>query len=109
MLYEVITGRFAVRNRALSGWEILFKSCGINFPLIGEHNLKNAFCAISVGLFTGLSLTEIKAGLEKAEPLFGRSQIIEGEVTIIQDCYNSNVNSLLESIRFADGLRNNFV
>ena len=101
---ENSSGGLVCSPKALRGWEIALPEISINFPLVGRHNLKNAFCAFSMGRFAGLTDEEIKSGLEKAEPLFGRSEIIDGPVTIIQDCYNANIDSLTESIDFADQL-----
>ena len=101
---EADYGDLSCVGNGLKGWNISVGGANISFPLIGEHNLKNAFCAFSLGFFAGLTVNEIKTGLEKAEPLFGRSEIISGQVTIIQDSYNANADSLLKSIKFADEL-----
>jgi UDP-N-acetylmuramoyl-tripeptide--D-alanyl-D-alanine ligase len=95
---------FSCRNIGLHGWEIKVEKYQVRFPLVGSHNLKNALCAYSVGLSQGLSHEQIGIGLEKSVALFGRSQIIEGPVTIIHDSYNSNADSLQQSILFADEL-----
>ncbi len=92
------------KDCGLEGWVISFDDVEIKFPLIGIHNLKNAFGACAVGRYAGLSSEQLKAGLEKAVPLSGRSQIINGPVTIIQDCYNANADSLNQSVKFADSL-----
>ncbi|MBI9105113.1 MAG: UDP-N-acetylmuramoyl-tripeptide--D-alanyl-D-alanine ligase [Spirochaetales bacterium] len=91
-------------SRGLKGWTLSLDEREIAYPLIGEHNLKNALCAVKVGLFADVPRNSIAEALEEAQPLFGRSQIIDGPVTIIQDCYNANADSLLGSISFADDL-----
>jgi len=91
-------------DKGLGGWQISLDGQDISYPLIGEHNLKNAFCAVEIGEYAGVSLEFIAAALTEAQPLFGRGQIINGPVTIIQDCYNANADSLISSIRFADDL-----
>jgi UDP-N-acetylmuramoyl-tripeptide--D-alanyl-D-alanine ligase len=96
---------FSAEANGLNGWIISLDGCEIKFPLIGEHNLKNAVCALRVGEAEGVAPELCRQALEKAEPLFGRGQIIEGSVTIIQDCYNSNADSLISSISFADELK----
>lgn len=95
---------FSAENAGLSGWKIRLDEVEVDFPLIGEHNLNNALCALKVGEAAGVGLEAMGKALEKAEPLFGRGQIIDGAVTIIQDCYNANADSLLSSIGFADEL-----
>jgi UDP-N-acetylmuramoyl-tripeptide--D-alanyl-D-alanine ligase len=37
-------------------------------------------------------------------PLFGRSQIVRGRVTVLVDCYNANPDSMASAIDFVDGL-----
>ena len=44
----------------------------VRFPLIGSFNVENALCAASVGLASGLTLTEVKRGLEAAPDIPGR-------------------------------------
>jgi UDP-N-acetylmuramoyl-tripeptide--D-alanyl-D-alanine ligase len=48
----------------------------------------------------GIGAGAIKAGLEKVKPLFGRSQVMRGEITLLVDCYNSNPESLDAVLRF---------
>lgn len=97
-------GGLNYKNLGLRGWAIEIDGEVIEYPLIGEHNLKNAFCACAVGRFAELGIKELKAGLESVNPLFGRGEIIEGAVTIIQDSYNANVDSMFTSMAFADNL-----
>lgn len=68
-------------------------------PLPGKHMVINALAATSVGLLMGLSLEEIKAGIENTESVNGRSNIINHEkYTVIDDCYNANPKSMKAAI-----------
>ena len=55
----------------------------------------------------GLSLEEIKSGIEKSESLSGRFHIIEkGSLTIIDDCYNASpvaMKASLDILKDAEG------
>ena len=51
-----------------------------------------------------VSSLAIREGLASVKPLFGRSEIIRGPVTVIRDCYNANPESMAEAIGFCDGL-----
>jgi UDP-N-acetylmuramoyl-tripeptide--D-alanyl-D-alanine ligase len=42
--------------------------------------------------------------LESVRSLFGRSEILEGEFTVIRDCYNANPESTAAAISFCDDL-----
>ena len=95
---------FSCSERGLKGWRIVFNGTQIDFPLIGRHNLENAVCACTLGRFLGVDDSGLKAGLESINIISGRSEIIEGPVTIIQDCYNANADSVGKAILFADEL-----
>jgi UDP-N-acetylmuramoyl-tripeptide--D-alanyl-D-alanine ligase len=64
-------------------------------PLVGEHNILNALAAISVGLARGLKLSETVAALATLKPADKRGQVLQfGNITVINDCYNSNPKAL---------------
>ena len=59
----------------------------------------NALAAAGVGRYLGLSLKEIKEGIESVPGMEGRSHLIEREkYTIIDDCYNANPVSMKAAI-----------
>ncbi|MCK4540649.1 MAG: UDP-N-acetylmuramoyl-tripeptide--D-alanyl-D-alanine ligase [Spirochaetales bacterium] len=93
-----------VRDRGLEGYRLQVGGAEINFPLMGHHNFLNACCAVSVARFLGVGLKEIAAGLSKVQPLFGRGEVIPGRVTIVQDCYNANLDSTVRAIDLVDDL-----
>lgn len=71
----------------------------VQIPIPGEHNVYNALAATSVGLTLGLTLDEIKAGIEKSKTIDGRTNIVKaGGITVIDDCYNANPVSMKASI-----------
>ncbi len=88
------------QSLGLDGTSIHWEGLQIRFPLLGFHNLLNALSSISVSVELGINSSIIKSGLEKVKPLFGRSQVLRGGVSIIQDCYNSNPDSVLQLLDF---------
>jgi UDP-N-acetylmuramoyl-tripeptide--D-alanyl-D-alanine ligase len=80
-----------------------------NIPLPGEHMLHNALAATAVGTALGIEPTLIKEGIEKVEPVGGRSHVIKtGRLTLIDDCYNANpvsVKSALDLLTSTKGNR----
>lgn len=65
----------------------------------GEHNIYNALAATAVGLKLGLSITDIKSGIEKARTIAGRTNFIKvNGMTVIDDCYNANPVSMKTSV-----------
>ncbi len=72
-----------------------------NVPIAGEHFIYNALAAICVGSIFNLSYEKIKRGIENFELSRNRMHLIEKEnITIIDDCYNSNFDALSYSIKY---------
>jgi UDP-N-acetylmuramoyl-tripeptide--D-alanyl-D-alanine ligase len=92
------------RILGLEGSEILWAGKPVRFRLPGRHNLKNALAAIALAREVPVSDEAIREGLESVKPLFGRSEIIEGPVTVIRDCYNASPESTGEALAFCDNL-----
>ena len=70
-----------------------------NIPLPGEHMVMNAMAATSVGNLLDMTCEEIAAGIEAVQSLGGRSNIIrQNKLTIIDDCYNANPESMKAAI-----------
>ncbi len=64
-------------------------------PLIGEHNVLNALVAVAVGVERGLQLPEAVAALATLAAADKRGQVLQvGNITVINDCYNSNPKAL---------------
>jgi UDP-N-acetylmuramoyl-tripeptide--D-alanyl-D-alanine ligase len=63
----------------------------VRLPLVGEHNILNALAAVAVGLARGLTLAEAARALATLAPADKRGQVLQvGNITVINDCYNSN-------------------
>jgi UDP-N-acetylmuramoyl-tripeptide--D-alanyl-D-alanine ligase len=64
-------------------------------PLVGEHNVSNALAAVAVGLERGLTPSEAVGALATMAAADKRGQILQvGNITVINDCYNSNPKAL---------------
>lgn len=71
----------------------------VHIPIPGRHNIYNAMAAAGIGLALGLSLEEIRAGIENVQTIGGRSNLLEtGGMMVIDDCYNANPVSVRASI-----------
>ena len=81
--------------------------------LPGRYNYKNALGAIALAQVLGLTSQQIADGIRNLEPMFGRSQVIDGKYTYVQDCYNANPDSMEKAIEFlssvSDGRKKIFV
>ena len=75
----------------------------------GQHNVKNALAATACALAAGCPLDAVVQGLQVFEPVKGRSQIKryvrEGrEVTLVDDTYNANPDSVRAAIDVLAGM-----
>lgn len=72
-------------------------------PTIGEHNILNAMSAILVGLELGLTIDEIKRGLNTYTATGMRLDVIrENGFTVINDCYNASPDSMISALKVLD-------
>ena len=80
----------------------------VNLPLAGNHNVLNALAATAAASALGISLEQIKQGLEAMSPVKSRMQLLRGHLgsVIINDTYNANTSSLkaaLDVLEKCDG------
>ena len=67
---------------------------------LGNHMVQNALAAVGVARTLGLSEKEIIDGLENYRTIGGRANIIKTEkLTVIDDCYNANPESMKASLK----------
>jgi UDP-N-acetylmuramoyl-tripeptide--D-alanyl-D-alanine ligase len=63
--------------------------------LVGDHNILNALAAVAVGVDRGLKPADAVAALATLAPADKRGQVLQfGNITVINDCYNSNPTAL---------------
>ncbi len=68
-------------------------------PIPGRHMVMNALAGTAAGLAYGMSLEQIRCGIESIQPVGGRFHIVEtGKRIIIDDCYNANPISMKASL-----------
>ena len=75
----------------------------------GQFMVMNALAAAAVGHLLELSAAEIKSGLEKFKPAWGRMNIFQtaNGIHIIDDTYNANPDSMQAAITTLNALRAN--
>lgn len=75
------------------------ESFSVLIPVPGKHSVYNALAATAVGLTYGLTIEEIRRGIESLQSVSGRLHIIETpKYTVIDDCYNANPISMKASL-----------
>jgi UDP-N-acetylmuramoyl-tripeptide--D-alanyl-D-alanine ligase len=88
-------GRPGVRMKPKSG-----KGVDIRVPVPGHHNAVNALAAAAVGMCFKVPLPKIKSAIERFSAVTNRTQVLTiGGVTVVNDTYNSNVDSALAALR----------
>jgi UDP-N-acetylmuramoyl-tripeptide--D-alanyl-D-alanine ligase len=80
-----------------SAFDVVVGSCRerATLSLVGTYNIYNALAAVAVGLERGLSPSETVDRLASLAPADKRGQVVQfGNITVINDCYNSNPKAL---------------
>lgn len=77
----------------------------INIP--GSHFVLNGLCALSIGRIFDINVSDISEGIENFVLTKRRMQVetING-ITIVNDCYNANLDSMTGAINYLGSLKN---
>jgi UDP-N-acetylmuramoyl-tripeptide--D-alanyl-D-alanine ligase len=72
----------------------------VHLPQPGKHNVYNALAAAGAGAVLGLSLKQVKTGLESFVPSSARMEIINTpRIKILNDTYNASPDSMKAAIK----------
>lgn len=92
-----------INQQFATAFDLLYQTQRINIQLklAGSHNVTNALAAASACLALGISLEQIKQGLESLKPVTGRMQPYIGRKgnLIIDDTYNANSTSFKAGVK----------
>lgn len=91
-----------VKDEGLNGTVFTIGGIKATLSLPGSHNFSDALGAIALAKVLGLTASEIAEGINSVKSVFGRSQVIKAgnSLTIVQDCYNANPDSMEKAIEF---------
>lgn len=79
-------------------------SIDVSLPASGTHMVLDSLAAAAAGNELGLTLPEIKAGLESFTQVEGRmTKLSFNGATVINDCYNASPTSMKASLRVLAG------
>lgn len=100
-----------IESKGLFGSEAVMHLEGKEYPvkvtLPGLHMVGNALAAACVARLLDMEVSEICQGIEKVQPVGGRSHILRtGKYVVIDDCYNANPVSMkaaLDLLQSAEG------
>lgn len=76
----------------------------VRMAMAGGHQAVNATAAAAAALALGIDAAEVLGGLEAAEASPGRMEIHGGAVTVVNDAYNANPDSMEAALRTVAGL-----
>jgi UDP-N-acetylmuramoyl-tripeptide--D-alanyl-D-alanine ligase len=77
-----------------------------HLPLVGEHNVLNALAAVSVSIACSMKTSDAVAALATLKPADKRGQVLQlGNITVINDCYNSNPKALKAMVDALSGMK----
>ena len=88
-------------------WQFTLKTpegtAPVRLHIAGRHNVKNALAASACALAAGVPLAAVAQGLVAFEPVKGRSralvlQTATNEITLVDDTYNANPDSVRAAI-----------
>lgn len=92
------------QDLGLHGLEIQWGRVDTHFPVPGAYNVMNILAAAAIAQEAGIQPYYIRKGIENFKPLFGRGELIDGPITILQDCYNANPDSMAAAINLCNSL-----
>ncbi|MBO6118045.1 MAG: UDP-N-acetylmuramoyl-tripeptide--D-alanyl-D-alanine ligase [Bacteroidales bacterium] len=86
--------------------ELIYEDVKIKSRLVGSYNCYNILAALTIGLYFGVSLGDIKTAVEDYVPSNNRSQIKKTQKnTLILDCYNANPSSCMYALEAFDSIK----
>ena len=84
------------------GIEVTIDEYSCVVPVLGSFQRMNISGAAAVARELGCTDQEIIAGLPKYHIQFGRMERLYGKITVLQDCYNANPESMREALQILD-------
>ena len=94
-----------IRDRGIDGYVL---GCGgreADFALGGAHNLANLSAAAAAAYKLGLAKSVIAERIPLIRPVESRSQVVDGKIRIINDCYNANPESMRAGLSLLASVR----
>lgn len=84
------------------------KKIRIKITSLGVHSVKNALAAAAMAHGAGISLPDIRRGLEAFRPFDKRVQVetVPRGLKVLNDSYNANPSSMLTALKILPGIKN---
>lgn len=74
----------------------------VEIPVGGKHFVYNGLCAVAVGKILGIPNNDIQEGIKEFKLTKNRMDVrkIKDNITIINDCYNANYDSMSAAVTY---------
>ena len=106
--FGMVPDEFSIKkDLGYKGYVLTYKNDEIKFPLGGEFNLYNLSAAVAVAKEMGVSESVISRRIEQIHGLDGRTEVLHGRLTIINDCYNANPDSMRQALHLLGKTKSN--
>ncbi len=98
---DVRYGEVALDDSGLPSFTIAVdgRTADIELPIAGEHQAANAAAAIAAALAVGVDIETAASGMALATGSPWRMEIHRGSVTVVNDAYNANPDSVEAALR----------
>ena len=98
MPYDIVSSE----NGSTYKIDIDGKTYNVNVTVGGNHFVLNSLCAIAIGRLFGIEMHDILDGIANFELTKRRMQVEKNNkgITIINDCYNANYDSMKAAIEY---------
>lgn len=100
-IFYNLTSDVKILNQSEKGSEFIYKGNEYKLKQPGEYNISNAIAVIEAALKCGIHPEKIKEGLIEYKNAELRQELIElpNNITLINDCYNANPESVEASVK----------
>jgi len=109
VMYESDFKPFNIKTDVLSSsYDICIDNKLYNFKINipGNHFILNSLCALTIGNIFNIDIEDIKDGIANFELTKRRMEIEKiNSMTIINDCYNANLDSMKGAINYLSSLK----
>jgi UDP-N-acetylmuramoyl-tripeptide--D-alanyl-D-alanine ligase len=97
---KCIEGLEHIDSLGIEGFRLTYYGEDLVFPLSGEHNLRNAAGVMALAQELGISPEDVAKGLSETGPVEGRCYPVRGYISIIDDSYNANPDSVRKVLHY---------
>lgn len=81
----------------------------VRTKLLGKYNIENIVLASSLAYLMGVKIEKIVTRISSLEPTKNRLELLEGEISVLDDSYNSNFLGATEALEIGKEIGNRLI